>query len=164
LGIAFEHPWEWVFMEKSKQTHGIDVCFYKDFTNFGVIRVSEQVRSDIISQTEALETLLLCSIQSKEVIVGEVESNKYRTPKCSSRSATITVHKINDQIGNIVQERTLMMEEKSFYEYDEYDEYDENSTYKDKVFVIAFEDIPENYESGKSEKQLGKIFESFEFI
>lgn len=164
MGIAFEHPCEWVFMENCKQTHGIDVCFYKDFTNFGVIRVSEQVRSDIVSQTEALETLLLSSIQAKEVMVGEVESNKYRTPKSPSRSATITVHKINDHVGNIIQERTLMMEEKSFCDDDANDEYDKSSTYNDKVFVIAFEDIPENYESGKSQKQLGKIFESFEFV
>ncbi len=164
MGIAFEHPWEWVYMENCKQTHGIDICFNKDFTNFGVIRVSEQVRSDIVSQTEALETLLISSIQSKEVMVGEVESNKYRTPKSPSRSATITVHKIHDHMGNIIQERTLMTEEKSFCDNIENDEHNKSSTYKDKVFVIAFEDIPENYESGKSQKQLRELFESFEFI
>jgi hypothetical protein len=54
---------------------------FKDFTSFGVIRVSEQVQSDIITQTEALETLLLSSVRSNEIMVGDVESNKYQTPK-----------------------------------------------------------------------------------
>lgn len=144
-------------MKNSKQTRGIDVCMYKDFTNFGIIRVSEQVRSDIVSHEESLEALLLSSVQSKEVMVGDVESNKYPTPKSPSISATIIVHKIDSEIGNIVHERTLIME-KSIPGGDR------NKVSKDKVFVIAFEDIPENYESGKSQKQLREIFESFRFI
>lgn len=170
LGIAFKYPPEWVSMVNCKLTHGIDVCMFKDFTSFGVIRVSEQVQSDIITQTEALETLLLSSVQSNEIMVGDVESNKYQTPKSPSKSATILVHKIDDRIGNIIQERTLIMERKSIRDYhldygDSYYECDKSSsTYRDKVFVIAFEDIPENYESGQSQQQLREIFSSFRFI
>lgn len=155
-------------MVNCKQTHGIDVCIHKDFTSFGVIRVSEQVRCDIISQTGALETLLLSSVQSKEIVVGDIVSNKYQTPRSPSKSDTILVHKIDKQIGNIIQERTLIMEERSIRDDDKDDDYehvkDSSTSYKDKVFVIAFEDIPENYESGKSQKQLREIFNSFRFI
>lgn len=63
-----------------------------------------------------------------------------------------------------------MMEEKNSTCDEENDdnsyEYNTNSSssYKDKVFVIAFEDLPENYESKKSKKQLKEIFESIRFI
>lgn len=62
------------------------------------------------------------------------------------------------------------MERKSIRDYhldygDSYYECDKSSsTYRDKVFVIAFEDIPENYESGQSQQQLREVFSSFRFI
>ncbi|MGD9533080.1 MAG: hypothetical protein AB7V56_04835 [Candidatus Nitrosocosmicus sp.] len=158
-------------MVNCKLIYGIDVFMYKGFISFGVIRVSEQVQSDVITQTEALETLLLSSVQSKEIMIGDVESNKYQTPKSPSKSATTLVHKIDKRIGNIIQERTLIMEEKSTYDDNVNNGYDYNhecekssSTYRDKVFVIAFEDIPENFESCQSQKPLSEIFDSFRFI
>jgi hypothetical protein len=101
-------------------------------------------------------------------MAGDVESNKYQTPRSPSKSAIIVVHKIDKQIGNIIEERTLIMEEKSIRDNDKDDDYEHvinsSTSYKDKVFVIAFEDLPKNYESGKSQKQLREIFNSFRFI
>lgn len=136
-------------MDKCKQTHGIDVCIYKEFTNFGIIKVSEQLRPGIVNQTQVLETILLSSIQHNEVLVDDIESNKYQTPKSPSQSATLLVHKIDNKVGNIIHERTLIME---------------NSNSTDRIFVVAFEDLPENYESGQSQEQLKEIFDSFRFL
>lgn len=159
IGIAFEHPADWVSID-CKLKDGIDVYMHKDFTNFGIVKISEGVRSDIINRTQALQEILVSSVQQNEVLIGDVgdgngiQLNKYETPNLPSQSVTMMLHKPDSQIGNIVHERTLLINNCNNDDYDD----------TDRIFILAFEDLPENYESGKSQLQLKRIFNSIRFI
>jgi hypothetical protein len=145
LGIAFEYPSDWISVSHCKAVYGIDVLIHKDLTNFGIMRVSEKIRTDVISCAKTLEEILKTSIQQNEVIVGSVQLNKHLIG--NAESATIILHK-SYKIGIIIQERTIVV----------------HNNNEDQIFIVAFEDLPENYEFGYSQTQLKSILESFRFL
>lgn len=144
LGIAFEYPNDWKLVRNCKFIYGVDVLIRKDFTNFGIMKISEKLRFDIISQIKTLEEILNNSIQQNEVLAQDIQSNKYQIQ--NSESATIMLHKL-DKIGNTIQERTLLVQKSG-----------------GRIFFIAFEDLPENFESGYNQSLMKNIFNSIKFL
>ena len=96
------------------------------------------------SCAKTVEEILKTSIQQNEVIVGSVQLNKHLIG--NAESATIILRK-SYKIGIIIQERTIVVHNNN-----------------DQIFIVAFEDLPENYESGYSQTQLKSILESFRFL
>lgn len=144
LGIAFDYPIDWKLVHNCKFLYGVDVLIHKDFTNFGIMKTSEKFRSDVISHTKTLKEILYNSLQQNEILAQDIQSNKYQIQ--NSESATIMLHKL-DKIGNTIQERTLL-----------------TTNTGDRMFIIAFEDLPENYESGYNKSLLKRIFNSIRFL
>lgn len=46
LGIAFEYPEEWFLIKDCKTRFGVDVLLYYRSSNFGIVKVSEQLRKN----------------------------------------------------------------------------------------------------------------------
>lgn len=142
----FDYPTEWDLVYNCKLKYGADVFLRYGFTNFGVIRVSDRIKNDMISNTKTLKQLLKSTVQINEIIVEDAQSNKYKVK--NSQTATIMLHKKGETDSIMMIERTLIV-----HDFDH-----------SQLFIIVFEDIPENFESGRAQVQLKGIFNSFRFL
>ena len=100
----------------------------------------------MLSNIKTLKEILGSSVQLNEMIVADTQSNKYVVK--DSQTATINLYKKGKTGSTMIIEKTLVV-----YNFD-----------NNQLFLIVFEDIPENYESGISQSQLKQIFDSFRFI
>ncbi|MDR4492034.1 MAG: hypothetical protein R2685_14225 [Candidatus Nitrosocosmicus sp.] len=146
LGIVFNYPSEWEMVYNCRVKYGVDVFLRQGFTNFGIIRVSDKIKNEVISNTKTLKQILRSTVQINEVIVDDIHSNKYQVE--DSQTATMMLHKKGDAESIMIVERTLV----------------EHNYNHNQLFIVVFEDIPENFESGKSQDQIKEIFDSFRFL
>ncbi|WP_148687080.1 hypothetical protein [Candidatus Nitrosocosmicus hydrocola] len=155
LGIAFEYPPEWVLVENCKIRFGVDVLFSNKSSNFGIIKISEQLRENCailnyknLDMYAQLTLILKSSIQKNEMIVEDIRFNKYKIK--DSNSVTVLLTRWDKRAGaNMVIERTLLVH---------------NSNYKTEYFTVAFEILSEDYASLSCQNQIRKIVESFRLI
>ena len=154
LGIKFDYPTDWVSVENCRILYGVDVFLRKDFTNFGILRVSEQLREECAflnyeqeDKSTQLSMVLKSSVQHNEMILEDVELNKYRIDKANSATILLTTFD-NRSGGNIIHERTLLIQD----------------NVKMQCFMVGFEDLSENYEIGQSQLVIKAIFDSFRFV
>lgn len=146
LGIVFNYPSEWEMVYNCRVKYGVDVYLRQGFTNFGVIRVSDKIKNEVISNTKTLKQILRSTVQINEVIVEDIQSDKYQVE--DSQTVTIMLHKKGDAESIMIVERTLVVHN-----------FDHN-----QLFIVVIEDIPENFESGKSQHQIKDMFDSFRFL
>lgn len=141
IGISFDYPSDWISIDNCKITQGINVSMYKDTLSFGIIIISSKLRKDNNNNSKDLEQVLIASVLINETIIEGVKLNKYIIENADS--ATILLNRWNGN-ENMIHERTLVMRKND-----------------DKTFMIAYEDIPENFESGFAQKQINDILKSF---
>ncbi|HET6589632.1 MAG TPA: hypothetical protein VFG45_05660 [Candidatus Nitrosocosmicus sp.] len=182
LGVIFEYPADWKSVENCRMLYGIDLILYKDYTNFGIVRLSEEElkahtnnlfanqmwhiskghknipNSEQDFHYHPLAMALKSCIQRDEVIIEDVVLNKHgiNNKPIGSRvdSATMSVCILDKRSGyNLIHERTLLVFERS-----------KNGRNNLMCFLIAYGDLHENFESKKRQRQLEAIFDSFRFI
>lgn len=147
LGIAFEYPFEWISVDNCKVRYGVDVLITHGLLSFGIMRVSDKIKNDVISSKKTLKEILRATVQLNEIIYQDIQINKYIIR--NSYTATIVVSKKGRTTNSVmIVEKTLLV-----YAFD-----------NNQMLLIVLEDIPENYESGNSPSHLRQIFDSFRFL
>lgn len=146
LGIAFEYPSEWVSVDNCKVRYGIDVLMTNGFMNFGIMRISDEIKNGLKKREKTIKEILRATIQINEILYQDVQFNKYVVR--DAYTATIMVSKKSKTTSCIViVEKTLIV----------------SSVDDNQMFLVVLEDTPGNYESGKNLSQLKQLFDSFKF-
>jgi len=52
LRIAFEYPSEWVSDDNCRAGYGVDVLITHGLLSFGIMRVSDKIKNDVISSNK----------------------------------------------------------------------------------------------------------------
>lgn len=81
------------------------------------------------------------------MILEDVQLNKYQIHNANSATILLTIFD-NRSGGNTIHERTLLMQDNDNMQ----------------CFMVGYEDLPENYETGQSQLVIKTIFDSFRFI
>lgn len=154
LGIAFEYPSDWLFSENCKIRLGVDVLLSNRFSNFGIVKVSEELKenctflnyNNLDMQTQ-LSLILKSSMQKNEMIVEDVRLDKYEIS--NSNTATLLLHRWDKRMeANMIMERTLLA----------------HSNDKTEYYTIAFETLSEEYASVKCRNELRRLIESIMIV
>lgn len=154
LGIAFEYPAEWILIKDCKTRFGVDVLLTYRSSNFGIVKVSEQLRENYsllnynnLDKYTQMTLMLKSSVQKNEMIIEDIKLNKYKIS--SSDSATITLSRWDKRIGaNMINERTLLI----------------YGNHRTEFFTIVFETPAEEYGSIECKNHLRNAIESFRII
>ncbi len=147
LGISFDYPSDWVSVYNCRIRYGVDVLMTHGPMSFGIMRVAEKIRNDVISSNKTLGEILRATVQLNEIVYKEIQFNKYVVR--DSYSATVVVRKKGKTTDSVMTvEKTLLV-----YTCD-----------NNQMFLVVLEDTPENYEFGYSPSELRLVFNSFRFL
>lgn len=140
LGIYFKYPDDWLLLEDNKRKFDADILLQKDSLYFGVLLFKDYFDKNMLNYLTMLTRTNF--VHSSDILLKDIHQNKYHLGG-NPNVTVITV--FLDKKGNTVYEKTIVVN-------------------KGKGYMLVFEDISDNYESGYTQNQINVIYNTFRFI